>query len=222
MIPSIRALYCLVPLAMVFAAGCSREASANAGTAEPSFQTSSNGPAARLGATAPGFVLSDLSGKQVKLDDFKGKIVVLEWFNPECPFVKYAHQEGPLRKLAQQVSGKDLVWLAINSSGKDRQGHGVEKNRKAAQQFGMRHPILIDESGKVGKLYGAKSTPHMFIIDGKGVLGYIGALDNAPLGAVEGDRPINYVSQAIKELRAGKPISTPKTQAYGCSVKYAK
>jgi peroxiredoxin len=216
------AMFYLGLATLVFAASGNQASTAQAeAQAQPSAAAYS-GPAARLGAKAPDFVLQDINGKQVKLSDYSGKIVVLEWFNPDCPFVKYAHTKGPLRTMAQAVSGKGVVWLAINSSGKDRQGHGVERNRTAAKQFGMKHPILIDESGKVGKLYGAKSTPHMFIIDTKGVLGYIGALDNAPLGAVEGDRPINYVSQAIKDLSAGKAISTSKTQAYGCSVKYAK
>ncbi|MCB9707271.1 MAG: redoxin domain-containing protein [Myxococcales bacterium] len=180
------------------------------------------GAAASLDKRAPDFLLADLGGKQVKLSDYAGKIVVLEWFNPDCPFIKFAHSKGPLRNMAQELAGKDIVWFAINSGGKDRQGHGVERNRTAAKQFGIKHPILLDESGKVGKLYGAKSTPHMFIIDSKGVLAYVGALDNAPLGAIEGNSHINYVANAIKELRSGKRVSVSKTNAYGCSVKYAR
>jgi len=179
---------------------------------------------ASIGAPAPDFALHDLNGKLVRLADFKGKTVVLEWFNPECPFVKASHTKGSLKGLADKhASDASLVWLAINSGGEGRQGHGVEVNRAGVQSFGVEHPVLLDPEGRVGKSYGATNTPHMFVIDAKGTLVYAGAIDNSP--DAEGESPsggalVNYVSQALDELAQGKPVSVPKTKAYGCSVKY--
>lgn len=177
---------------------------------------------AQTGSKAPAFELTDLSKKLHRLSDYAGKIVVLEWFNPGCPFVKYAHSKGPLKDLAKQLKGHDLVWLAINSSAPGRQGHGVEKNTIAKAKYGMNYPVLIDESGQVGRAYGAKTTPHMFIINAQGMLVYKGALDNAPLGTVDGKKHINYVKEAVSALRQAKRIKQPHTNAYGCSVKYAR
>lgn len=212
----------IISLVMVSLSSMLCVSSAQADTISPPSHTPVKGPLAQLGQKAPDFSLSDINGKPFKLSDHSGKIVVLEWFNPECPFVKYAHTKGPLRTLATKLSGKDLVWVAINSSGKGLQGNGADKNGAALKQFAMHYPLLLDESGQVGKLYGAKTTPHMFIIDAKGVLAYIGAVDNAPLGTTEGDTHVVYVESAVKDLRAGKPVANSKTQAYGCSVKYAK
>jgi peroxiredoxin len=137
---------------------------------------------AKPGDVAPPFSLPDLDGKQVGLADFAGKTVVLEWFNPDCPFVKYAHGEGgPLRTMAKQ-RGDAVVWLAINSGAPGKQGTGVARNREAMAEYGIEHAILLDESGDVGRAYGATNTPHMFVIDPSGKLAYAGALDNAPMG----------------------------------------
>ncbi len=175
-------------------------------------------------AKAPAFELQDLDGKTVKLSDYKGKIVVLEWFNPQCPFVRNSHTKGSLVKTAKTWSDKGIVWLAINSSAEGKQGFGKEVNVEGRGKFGMDHPILLDPSGQTGKAYGATNTPHMFVVDADGNLAYRGAIDNSPDG--EGDSPtgpalINYVSQAIEELQAGKPVSVPESKAYGCSVKYS-
>lgn len=181
---------------------------------------------ASIGAPAPDFVLDDLQGKPVRLADFEGKTVVLEWFNPQCPFVKLSHTKGSLKGLADKHAGDpSLVWLAINSGAAGKQGHGVEVNAAGAETFGMKHPVLLDPEGRVGKAYGATNTPHMFIIDPKGTLVYSGAIDNSPDG--EGQSPsggtlVNYVSQALDELKQGKAVSVPKTKAYGCSVKYGE
>lgn len=181
---------------------------------------------ASLGAPAPDFALTDLQGKPVRLADFKGKTVVLEWFNPECPFVKLSHTKGSLKGLADKHAGDaSLVWLAINSGGTGKQGHGVEVNTQGVEAFGLKHPVLLDPEGSVGKAYGATNTPHMFIIDAKGTLVYSGAIDNSP--DAEGQSPsggalVNYVSQALDELKQGKAVSVPKTKAYGCSVKYGE
>ncbi|QQR91224.1 MAG: redoxin domain-containing protein [Myxococcales bacterium] len=177
---------------------------------------------AQVGRKAPAIELSDLSKKGHKLSDYSGKIVVLEWFNPECPFVKFAHSQGPLKDLAKQLAGEDLVWLAINSSAPGRQGHGIEKNQIAKAKFKMNYPILMDESGQTGRSYGAKTTPHMFIINAKGILVYKGALDNAPLGTIYGKKHINYIKDAVTALRSNKAIEQAQTNAYGCSVKYSR
>jgi peroxiredoxin len=179
-------------------------------------------PAAELGRPAPDFALKALDGKQVKLVDFKGKKVVLEWFNPECPFVVYAHTKGPLTDMAEQHARKGVVWLAINSGAPGKQGTGLERNAAMARQYGIKHPVLLDESGVVGRSYGATATPHMYVINEQGVLVYSGALDNAPRGDAQGAKPLNYVAQALAELATQKTITVPATRPYGCSVKYTE
>ncbi len=173
-----------------------------------------------VGQPAPDFTLTDTDGNVVKLSSFAGKTVVLEWFNPGCPFVKYTHGEGPLKTLPGKITEGGVVWLAINSGAPGKQGHGLDTNKAARTEWGMNYPVLIDEEGKVGRMYGAKSTPHMFVIDDKGTLAYAGALDNAPMGKAEGGAVVNHVEQALTDLKAGTAVKTPTTQAYGCSVKY--
>lgn len=176
------------------------------------------------GAVAPDFELQDLAGKPVKLSAFVGKIVVLEWFNPGCPYVQRAHQKGSLRGTGSRWDADpDVVWLAINSGAPGKQGHGVEANRAAVERFGIKYPVLLDESGAVGRKYGATNTPHMFVIDAKGVLVYAGAIDNSPDG--EGESPsdgklVRYVDQALEALEGGRAVPVSRTDAYGCSVKY--
>lgn len=181
------------------------------------------GARATLGQPAPDFTLPDLDGKAVKLSSFAGKVVVLEWFNPDCPFVKRSHQKGSLKGTGSQWSKDGVVWLAINSGAPDKQGHGVETNRAGVQRFGISYPVLLDESGKVGKAYGATNTPHLYVIDEKGVLRYAGAVDNSPDG--EGESPtdgklVSYVGDALTAVRAGREVAVKQTDAYGCSVKY--
>jgi peroxiredoxin len=175
---------------------------------------------AQIGKPAPDFELVDLDGKTTKLSDHAGKIVVLEWFNPDCPFVKRNHESGVLKELGKQLRAKGVVLLAINSGAPGKQGHGKEANVAGRDRYGIDYPILLDESGAVGRAYGAKATPHMFVVDAKGVLAYAGAIDNAPDGDPDDGKLVDYVSQAVEELSAGKPVSVPETKAYGCSVKY--
>lgn len=174
---------------------------------------------ARVGAAAPDFSLTDLSGKTHALSDYRGKTLVIEWFNPGCPYVKYAHGEGPLVDQAERTINDDTVWLAINSGAPGKQGHGAELNQQATVDWKMSHPVLIDESGEVGRAYGAVTTPHMYIVDPEGVLRYAGAIDNAPLGKANGT-PTNYVDAALADLAASRSVVTPTTKPYGCSVKY--
>jgi peroxiredoxin len=173
---------------------------------------------------ANAFTLSDQNGKEVKLADLikKGQIVVLEWINPECPFVKahYAPDTMTMKKLADKYTQNNKVtWLAVNSS------HFTtpQQNQEFVKQHGLSYPILLDNSGNVGKSYGAKTTPHLFIIDADGKIVYRGAIDNAPLGKkpAQGEY-VNYVEKAVDELLAGKAVSVPQTKPYGCSVKYAQ
>lgn len=174
---------------------------------------------AEVGKPAPDFTLTDLEGKEVKLSALKGKPVVLEWFNPGCPYVQYAHGEGPLGTMASEWTAKDVQWLAINSGSPGKQGHGLEVNKQAAADWKLSHPILLDESGTVGKLYGAKTTPQMVVIDAEGVIRYAGALDNAPFGKAEG-KHVDYVGDAIGAVLEGGEVQPDHTKSYGCSVKY--
>lgn len=179
---------------------------------------------AKVGEAAPDFELVDLDGKSVKLSSFHGKIVVLEWFNPNCPFVRLSHTKGSLVGTAKRATDKGIVWLAINSAAAGKQGYGPDANRDGVKQFGLGHPVLLDETGKVGNMYGATNTPHMMVISADGKLAYRGAIDNSPDGegeSPEGGKLVNFVEQAISELSSGKPVSRTETKAYGCHVKYA-
>jgi peroxiredoxin len=179
--------------------------------------------AADPGLPAPDFTLQDLDGKSVHLADYKGKVVVLEWFNPECPFVRATHTKGSLVGLAKKYTSRGVVWLGVNSSAPGKQGNGVEKNRTGKASYQLEHPILVDENGQVGHAYGATNTPHLFIIGKDQKLVYKGAIDNAAdgeKGSPSGGTLINYVDEAMNDLTAGRPVRTPVTKAYGCSVKY--
>lgn len=180
---------------------------------------------ARVGAPAPDFDLTDLDGRRVKLSSFRGQVVVLEWFNPECPFVKASHSKGSLVDTAARHQKSGVIWLGINSGAPGKQGHGVEVNRQAQRQFKVTHPILLDESGGVGRAYGAAHTPHMYVIDQRGILVYRGAIDNSPDGEGEsapGGKLVNYVDAALADVAAGRAVAVAETEAYGCSVKYQK
>jgi peroxiredoxin len=176
-----------------------------------------------LGAAAPDFELPDLDGKKVKLSDYRGKVVVLEWFNPECPFVKQSHEEGSLKTMAERSVADGVVWLAIDSNALGKQGSDVETIRAGIQRFGMKHPVLLDPEGKVGRMYGATRTPHMYVIDAAGVLVYRGAIDDTSGGDVDqGQKVTNFVADAITDVKASQPVRTADTKAWGCTVKYAE
>lgn len=170
-----------------------------------------------IGAPAPTFSLEDQDGKKVSLSDFAGKIVVLEWTNPDCPFVKRHYAAKTMTTTANKYKDKDVVWLAINTTyymGKDKYKEWIKANN-------ISYPILDDHEGTIGRMYGAKTTPHMFIIGKDGKLVYQGGIDNDAGG--DKDNPvINYVDQALAELTASKAVSVAQTRPYGCSVKYAQ
>ena len=185
--------------------------------------TATAGEHAEVGKPAPDFALKDLEGKEVRLTSFKGKTVVIEWFNPGCPYVKAAHTKGSLKEAARRHTKNGVVWLAVNSGAPGKQGAGAVVNRDAAKTFALQHPILLDEAGTVGKIYGATNTPHMMVVDDKGTLVYRGAIDNSPDGEGEsapGGKVVSYVDTAIADLAAGRPVATAETKAYGCGVKY--
>lgn len=179
--------------------------------------------AAKVGEAAPAFTGTDSNGKPVSLAQFKGKYVVLEWHNHDCPYVKKHYGSGNLPKLQKEWTGKGVVWLAIVSSAAGKQGNvdGATANANMKQAGAAPTATLLDGKGEIGRLYGAKTTPHMFVISPQGTLIYNGAIDDKPTsdaGDIAGAK--NYVSQALSEALAGKPVSMPTSAPYGCSVKY--
>ena len=172
---------------------------------------------ADLGKPAPDFELKGLDGKAVKLSSYKGKVVVLEWFNPACPFCVYAYGEkGPLKNFPEQLRGKGIVWLSVVSEKPENPGGKPENIQKFVDANGIKAPMLLDPDGKVGKSYGAKTTPHMFVINEKGVLVYKGGLDNAPFGQSENNEAhVNYVEAALADLGAGRAVTKAETKSYG-------
>ena len=179
--------------------------------------------APQVGQPAPEFTLTDSNGKSHNLSDFKGKFVVLEWLNHGCPFVVKHYESGNMQNLQKEYTGKDVVWLSIVSSAPGKQGHmsPEETNKAKAEKGSAATAVLLDEDGTVGKLYDAKVTPELYVINPEGVLVYAGAIDDKKStdpSDVAGAK--NYVKQALDEAMAGKPVSEPSTTAYGCSVKY--
>jgi len=175
------------------------------------------GDGVSVGDTAPDFTLTDSAGNGVSLSDFEGKIVVLEWLNPDCPFVQRHYKAGTMKDLAAKYDGEGVVWLTINSTNY----MDAAANAKFKADNSLLYTILVDQAGDVGHLYGAKTTPHMYIIDGSGSLVYIGAIDDDPRGN-KGAPAVNYVAVALDEVLAGKAVTTAETKPYGCSVKYKK
>lgn len=178
---------------------------------------------AKPGHPAPAFTLTDLDGASQSLENFKGAYVVLEWVNHDCPFVRKHYETGRMGALQRQLAGEGVVWLSIGSSAPGKQGHftpEVWKERMTKVEAAPK-AVLLDADGKVGRLYGAKTTPHLFVIDPQGVVIYAGAIDNQPgVDRSIMDQAVNYVAQALKEARGGKPVSVSATDPYGCSVKY--
>ena len=180
-------------------------------------------PKAEVGKPAPDFTLVDMDGKEHSLSSYtaQGKVVVLEWFNHECPFVKkhYNSDKDTMNALIKAWEGQPVVWLRVNSADPASPVGKAENVREAISDWNIATPMLVDADGKVGKMYGAKRTPEMYVISADGVLVYHGAIDNDRTARGPGD--LNYVEQAVTATIAGEPVTTPTTQAYGCSIKYA-
>jgi peroxiredoxin len=176
-----------------------------------------------VGKPAPGFSLPDSTGKTHSLSDYKGKIIVLEWLNHGCPFVRKHYNSGNMQKLQKTYGAKGVIWFSIISSAPGKQGYMTpeEATESVQQKNAAPKAVLLDPEGTVGKLYGAKTTPHMFIIDSDGVLVYNGGIDD--IRSTNTDdiaKAKNYVQMALDELLAGKEVTVQTSQPYGCSVKY--
>ena len=179
--------------------------------------------APKVGHPAPAFTATDMNGKPRSLSEFKGKYVVLEWHNQGCPFVKKHYESGNMQKLQKELTGKGAVWLSIISSAPGAQGYvtAEEEKKYLAEKQAAPTAVLFDPEGTIGHAYGAKTTPHMFVIDDQGVLIYAGAIDDNPSSdAADAATAKNYVRAAFDEASAGKPVTTASTAPYGCGVKY--
>jgi len=180
--------------------------------------------AARVGEAAPNFTATDSNGKAHSLSSYRGKFVVLEWHNQGCPYTKKHYDSGNMERLQKEWTHKGVIWLTVISSAPGTQGYvtAEEENEYLRRMKAAPTGALLDPTGDLGHLYGAKTTPHMFIINPDGVLIYDGAIDDKPTSD-QADIPTsrNYVSLALSEAMAGKPVGTPTSRPYGCSVKYA-
>lgn len=176
----------------------------------------SDATTAKVGEKAPAFSLKDVEGKEHKLADYLGKIVVVEWSNHQCPFCRRHAERRTAEKVMATFEGKPVAWVAIDST--KTCDENVAKIKEWMGKSDIRYPMLLDAAGTVGKLYGAKSTPHVFVIDAKGVLAYSGAMDDDPDGGAENVK--NYVEAAVGALLKGSSVEMPVTKPYGCSVKY--
>ncbi|PTD21144.1 thioredoxin family protein [Sphingomonas fennica] len=188
--------------------------------AAPAFATAT----ATVGQPAPDFIAADANGKPVKLSGFRGKTVVLEWNNPGCPFVQKHYDSGNMQKTQAAAKAQGVVWLTINSGAPGKQGYmtGAEAQAFEKKEKAEATAYLLDPKGIVGKLYDAKTTPHMYVIDPAGTLVYAGAIDDKPT-ADQADITTarNHVLAALADVKAGKPVAVATSKPYGCSVKYA-
>jgi peroxiredoxin len=176
-----------------------------------------------VGQAAPDFTLTDTSGKPVRLSDFKGKHVVLEWVNPGCPYVRKHYNSANMQGTQKEVTGKGVVWLAINST--ETQSYDYLAPDKLAgwmtQQKAAPTRTLMDVEGTVGQAYGARTTPHMYIVNPQGQLIYAGGIDSIPSSSADDvKKAVNYVKQGVSQALAGQALSNPTTRPYGCSIKY--
>jgi len=186
--------------------------------------TASAFAAASVGQPAPAFSAVDTAGRQVALADFKGRTVVLEWVNPGCPFVQKHYGSANMQGTQRDAVAKGVVWLSVNSTAADASDYRTPAEMAAwmQQHHAAATATLMDSDGKVGRAYGARTTPHMYVIDPRGTLVYAGAIDSKPTARVADiDSATNYVKQALGESIAGKAVSVPVSTSYGCSIKYA-
>ena len=184
----------------------------------------SSGAQVKVGATAPAFMGTDSNGKTESLDQFKGKYVVLEWHNQGCPFTKKHYESGNMQALQKEWTAKGVVWFTVISSAPGQDGYMTASAENAYVKKVGADPtaVLLDPQGKIGHLYDAKTTPQMVVIDPAGKVIYDGAIDDRPTPDVSDIRGAkNYVNDALSASMAGRPVATPYTRPYGCSVKYA-
>jgi peroxiredoxin len=177
-----------------------------------------------VGQPAPAFSAVDANGKPVSLADYRGKHVVLEWVNPGCPFVQKHYNSGNMPSTQKAATSKGVTWLSVASTAKDASHYRAPSELASwvRDKGGAPTATLMDADGKIGRAYGARVTPHMYVIDPQGKLIYAGAIDSKPTANPDDIKTAaNYVNQAIGEALAGKPVSQPTTRAYGCSIKYA-
>lgn len=189
--------------------------SSAASSSAPSPTAASPAAVAAVGTPAPVFTLEDQTGKKVSLSDFAGKVVVLEWLNPECPYVQRHGNAKTMETLAEKYAAKNVVWLGVNSTSSATH----DANAKWISQHSLSYPILDDHNGEVGRSYGAKTTPHMYVIDTTGKLVYAGGIDDDP-GGSKGSGALNYVDKALDEVTSGKAVTVSQSKPYGCGVKY--
>ena len=183
------------------------------------------GAAARVGDPAPGFTSTDSNGRTHNLSDYKGKLVVLEWHNRECPYTRKHYESSNMQKLQKEWTGKGVVWLTVISSAPGEQGYvtAADENAYLRKMNAAPTAVLLDPKGELGRLYGARTTPHMFVIDANGALVYNGAIDDRPTtDTADVAGATNYVSEALQQASNSKPVAAATTQPYGCNVKYAR
>jgi peroxiredoxin len=177
-----------------------------------------------IGKSAPNFSLPDTAGKNVSLSNYRGKYVVLEWYNPDCPFVGKHYRSGNMQSLQKEFTSKGVVWISIDSSAPGEEGNypAGKLNEISARDGAARTDLLLDPAGKVGRLYGAKTTPDMYVINPEGILVYKGAIDDKrTTDLADVKTATNYVRAALDEAMTGKQVSVSDTRPYGCSVKYS-
>ncbi|MDC0036733.1 redoxin domain-containing protein [bacterium] len=179
--------------------------------------------AVSIAAQAPNFTGIDSQGKTHRLSDYKEKIVVLEWKNHKCPFVKKFYDQGDMQTFQQRFTDQDIVWLSIVSSAEGKQGYQTpqECNNQIKTEGSQATAVILDPTGEIGKLYEAKTTPHMYVINPKGKLVYAGAIDSIrSADPSDISKATNYVVEAIKSIQTNTPVAISSTQSYGCSIKY--
>lgn len=175
------------------------------------------------GTTVPDFSAMTYDGKEFHFNQLQGKTVVLEWFNPHCPFVRKHYRQGHMPKLQSEYIAQGVAWVMVNSTGSAKRDYfDSDSMARWLEEQGVKGvTVLNDSSGKIGRLFGARTTPHMFVIDGKGVLSYQGAIDDDDSASGNPLEAKNYVRQALDALSRSAPIEVASTDAYGCSVKYS-
>jgi peroxiredoxin len=183
----------------------------------------SAGAALQVGDPAPDFTGTDTRGASQTLSDYRGKTVILEWTNHDCPYVRKHYESGNMQQQQRDATGQGAVWLSVISSAPGKQGHvtAAEADALTAQRNAAPSAVILDESGDIGRLYGAKTTPHMYIIDAEGKLVYMGGIDSiSSSNPADIGKAVQYVPEALARMSKGEPIGSSVTRPYGCSVKY--